>query len=418
MNFADVKGLSIPSGSVKELRNAGGVLWRKSRVPAGYTEVEALIMYGGQWIDTGVTMTSEDAMSMDLTISDYTEPTFLIMGARTAFNERNITFSKQSSGYGICVDFNNGDANNYRCSVPTFQTGRYKLFASKSKRSVEGMAQNTNVNTSTFTCPSSCVVGFWGTGYGASNIGVIGLVYGAEIEGKWNGIPCYRDADGECGMWDAVNGQFHGNSGIGVIGAKYLDFPAGYTQLRAVQATGSQWIDLGLKGTQNTRIDINIRPTALDASDAQIWIGCYDGTVNFYIGPGGRQNWDIYWAPNSSNLRISFTQSTYPLLKTCQGGPSKAASTFYCFPATLSIPRQSNFTTTLNLWMFNRSSVNEQYSNLPAKATCYLARIMNSSTTVRRLVPALGNNIAGLLDLANNVFYTSITGTDLVPIMF
>ena len=68
--------------------------------------------------------------------------------------------------------------------------------------------------------------------------------------------------------------------------------------------------------------------------------------------------------------------------------------------------------------MFNRSSENGQYSNLPAEATFYSARFRDSSTIIRDLVPALRNsdNVAGIYDMKNNIFYTSMTGTDFVPI--
>ena len=65
------------------------------------------------------------------------------MGARASFSSRNITFSKQGSGYGIACDFNDGDGNTYRYNVANYTTGRYKLYASKTKRGIEGLGENT-----------------------------------------------------------------------------------------------------------------------------------------------------------------------------------------------------------------------------------------------------------------------------------
>lgn len=412
MNFTNVRGILIPDGNVKRLSSNGNVLWKKSAVPDGYTEVEALIAFGGQWIDTGITLTSEDEIKIDLTISDLSEPTFLIMGSRGAYQDRNITFSKQSSGYGIVCDFNNGNGNNYRFGTDQYTTGRFQMFNNKNSRGVVGLGQNTNVCTDSFTCPGTCCVGFWGAGTSATSLGVIGGIYSAEITGKWKGVPCYRDSDGELGMYDLVHNQFHPNAGIGSFSAIYKDFTPGYTQLRAIIATGQQWFDLGFKGNQNIRIDLNLRPTALQEPDAQIWAGSYDGLVNYYIGPGGRSNFHIYWSPNVSNSYIEFTQQTYPLVKSCQAGPTKAANTFYVFPNSKSFTK-STFETSLNIWMFNRSSVNGQYSNLPARCTCYSGRFWNNTTVIRNLVPAMRNNDnePGLLDMKNNFFYQSMTGT-------
>lgn len=418
MNFTDIKGVGIPDGDVRRILSGGSVLWNKSRLPQGYTEAEAIVCYSGQWINTGITMTSEDEMSIDIGLSDLTEPSFLIMGARSGFNSRNITFSKQGSGYGIACDFNDGSGNTYRYNTDRYQTGRYKLYASRNKRGVTGLGENSTVCPDTFTCAGPCCVGFWGAGSSAgSSIGVIGPIYGAEIKGKWHGIPAVKDSNGAVGMFDLVSQTFFPNAGIGSMSAIYKTFPAGYTQLRAVQATGQQWFDLGFKAKNTMRYDINIRPTARSEPNAQIWFGCYDGTVNFYMGPGGSRNWDIYYAANQNNMKITYDVSTYPLIKSCQGNPSTTASDFYCWPYTLAMGAK-NYTTALNIWMFNRSSVNGQYSNLPAEATAYSARFRDGSTIIRDLVPALrqSDNVAGLLDLANNVFYRSMTGTELIPI--
>lgn len=388
-----------------------------SLLPEGYTQVAAIICYGGQWIDTGITMTSDDSMSIDLDISDLSEPTFLIMGSRAAYQQQNISFVKQGSGYGITCDFNNGDGGDYRYTLPTYTTGRYKLYNSKTSRGVEGAGANTTANADTFTCSGHCFVGFWGAGNSATHIGVMGRIYEAEITGKWHGIPCYRDTDGEVGMFDLVSQTFFANAGIGSMSAVYLDFPSGYTQLRAIQTTGEQWFDLGYKATNKHRTDINIRPTARGTPNAQIWFGCYDGTTNYYMGPGGSQNWDIYFANAINNLKIAGTIDTYPKMKSCQAGPTTNNSTFYVFPDTLSIPAKS-FTTGYDIWMFNRSSTNGQYSTLPSVAHFYSFRCKQGSTVIRNLVPAKRNsdNVAGIYDLANDVFYTSMTGTDFIAV--
>ena len=116
-------------------------------------------------------------------------------------------------------------------------------------------------------------------------------------------------------------------------------------------------------------------------------------------------------------MKIGYDISSYPLIKSCQGNPSTNASTFYCWPKTLAMGAKT-YTTAYTIWMFNRSSTNGQYSNLPAEATFYSARFRDGSTIVRDLVPALRNsdNVAGIYDLKNDVFYTSMTETDFVAI--
>ena len=392
----------------------------QSLLPAGYTEVTGIICYGGQWINTGITMTSEDEMMIDIGLADTSEPSFLIMGARSSFSSRNISFSKQGTSYGVACDFNNGNGNTYRYNTDQYTTGRYKLYASKYKRGVVGLGENSTICSDSFTCQGPCYVGFWGYGTtSGSSMGVCGIIYEAEITNKWHGIPCVKDSNGEVGMFDLVSNTFFGNAGIGSMSAIYKNFPTGYTQLRAVQVTGQQYFDLGFKSTNKIRYDINLKPTARSTPNAQIWFGCYDGTVNFYMGPGGSQNWDIYFAQSQNNLKIAGTIDNYSKVKTCQGNPSTSTALFYVWPDSLSIPAKT-YTTAYNIWMFNRSSTNNQYSNLPAEATFYSARFTQGTTVIRDLVPALRNsdNVAGIYDLAHDVFYTSMTGTDFVAITF
>jgi hypothetical protein len=54
MNLASVKRITIPEGDVSMISVGGKVLWKKSRLPIEYQEVEYIQSSGKQYIDSGV----------------------------------------------------------------------------------------------------------------------------------------------------------------------------------------------------------------------------------------------------------------------------------------------------------------------------------------------------------------------------
>lgn len=385
-------------------------------LPDGYTAVKCLLLYSGQYFDTGVTLTSEDSISIDMELDSNISESFAIMGCRDAYNSKNITISKQSSGYGICCDFNNGSGDTYRYKNDNFPSGRYTLYCNKNSRGIEGVGSNNAVCSDTFTCSAPCYVGYWGNGY--TNYALIGAVYSATIEGKWNGIPCYRNSDFIFGFYDTYSQSFFTNAGVASPSAILLNPPIGYKQLDYIKTTGVQWFDTGITSSGKWRIDMNVRPTALTTNESQVWCGAYNGSnsKNFYVGKAGSSNWDIYHQYyTNSTYRIPYTQSTYPEIKAITAGGAGLGA-LYVFPNLTSSYTTSTNDQGITSYMFCRH-INTGASNLPAKIDCfYNGRILDNNVVKRTYLPMIrvSDNVAGLYDLSNNTFKTSMTSTAFV----
>ena len=54
MDWSQVTALTIPEGNVEQVSANGVVLWRKSLLPSGYTQLEYIESTGTQDIDTGI----------------------------------------------------------------------------------------------------------------------------------------------------------------------------------------------------------------------------------------------------------------------------------------------------------------------------------------------------------------------------
>ncbi len=387
-----------------------------SPLPAGYTAVECLLCYSGQYVNTGITLTNEDSIEIDMELDPSISESYAIMGCRDSFDSNNFTISKQSAGYGLCVDFNNSNGNTYRYSNDNYTKGRYTIYCNKTSRGILGVGSNNTVCNDVFTCSAPCYVGYWGAGY--TNYAMIAKLYGAKIEGKFNGIPCYRDSDFVFGLFDTVSQTFFVNSGVGVFSAKFLTHPVGYTQIEYIECNGSQWFNTGVTSNGRLRFDMDCRPTALSSPESQVWFGGYNSNTskNFYVGPGGSSNYDIYYKYYSNtDIRIAYTQSTYSSIKAITAG-GVGVSNLYVFPnsGTSFTATDNDHGMTENL--FSRNRTNTTLNQLPGKLKCYIVRIQKTGVNQRLYIPYKRNSdgVAGMYDLINNNFKTSMTGTDFI----
>ena len=67
MNFAQVKGISIPQGSVKQLAQGQTVLWKQGGAPLPYdAQVEYIQSDGQAYIDLGFKATQAISFSLEV----------------------------------------------------------------------------------------------------------------------------------------------------------------------------------------------------------------------------------------------------------------------------------------------------------------------------------------------------------------
>ena len=181
-------------------------------LPTEYQQVEYINGGGRAYIDTGIYLTNDDAISVEIKTIALPNNSRGIMGARSGFSDRNISISHQPSGYGLICDFNNGSADTYRYKNTTIATGsRITLICNKTRRGIVDVSYNNTACTATFTCSATCRIG------ATNGLGdpYTGDILGAEIEGKFKGIPCYNKSTGVIGMYDLISKTFFVNAGTG-----------------------------------------------------------------------------------------------------------------------------------------------------------------------------------------------------------
>ncbi len=215
-------------------------------------------------------------------------------------------------------------------------------------------------------------------------------------------------------MYDKVSGQLYGNEGTGdfILGRDKL--PAGYTELEYISSTssGGQYIDLDilLYDVLNKNYDIAIKFKAKgsgqDNTTQGTIFGCQDNTGSpwpgtfiriagngtdmqgRYIGGSGKDN-----TLGRVNNIIELTEKTSPNKNVYNYNNSG---------------RTHTWGTSLFCIFNSQNKINRiRY----IEADLYYFKLFVEGTLVRDMIPCKNSNdVAGLYDLVNNVFYASPNG--------
>lgn len=182
----------------------------EGRLPAEYQEVEYIESTGTQYIDTNVNLSSSDVVKCkfeltaataslaDAIFGAYDSSDFFVLLMRSPIQARVGTSSNQTT------------STNYELNKiydTSLTNGTY----------IENGTTYTFTPSSDFTQIKSCYIMFRNQAT-ANVVPVSAKVYSFEIEGKFNGIPCCRKADGVIGMYDTVSETFFTNAGAGNFG--------------------------------------------------------------------------------------------------------------------------------------------------------------------------------------------------------
>lgn len=187
---------------------------KKSRLPAGYTEVAYIQSSGTQWVNSDVVSTISTKISLDFSVvtsgSDDVICGVISPNICIGYSETAI---KGSFKHGV----------GWSTEVPSNVVGRHTA-------SIENGIFTLDGTTQTFTGLSSYSTAqkiyLFAAAYSQGSDGTYGKVsakvYSAKIYD--NGtlvrdfVPCIN-ADNAVGLYDLVNGQFYGNSGTGTFTA-------------------------------------------------------------------------------------------------------------------------------------------------------------------------------------------------------
>lgn len=206
------------------------------------------------------------------------------------------------------------------------------------------------------------------------------------------------------GSSNILSGTDEPTSAQGSNGDVYLKYtakpqlPSGYTAVAYIEvgSTGGPKIDTGYNFAANSEFEIKAQYTNNPNSNSWLF-GAY--TSNKQTNVGFTNN-TIYLQTGGRNVSKSFDTDAHVYKST------QSVFIIDGITQTSSTPNWSNTTTlTAKLFYINDGS----YSN---NCRVYYCKIWDNGTLVRNLVPCVrdSDDVVGLYDLANDVFYTN-TGT-------
>lgn len=173
-----------------------------------------------------------------------------------------------------------------------------------------------------------------------------------------------------------------------------MSLPKGFKRLEYIQSSGTQYVDSGIKGSQNIRVDADYETTA---------------TAGAIIGA------DTAWGSNMFTIEVhfaAFAASNYHHT-TVPSGRHKVSlnkGVFSLDGVTLST-MSGTFTTPVNMTLFalNRNGTKTEYGSI----RLYSMQIYDNGTLVRDFIPCQNaSGAVGLWDDVNSVFYGNAgTGT-------
>ena len=388
-------------------------------LPSTYQEVEYIETYGLAYINTGVTSSNNTKIELEccaipnLTPSSQHSRVILSAGASSSAMiaiSLNPVNNAPTAMFGSTWNYSTSTVNMYNKMKITLQQGSV---------SVE---QNGTTVTDTFTEQNitSGTIYIMGLSYSTS-LTPTGRVYGCKIyDGNTlvrDFMACYRKTDKELGFYEFVSSTFFKNAGVGSFNAKYLDLPAEYKQVEYIDSSQEQAINTNIKFGNRYRIDMNVLPLTPSNGTVQGFFGAYDGSNNTYLGKGNANTWRIYYAhgPGSNQKYFENTEAQYYTLKAICGDRTQV---FYVNTTneTLTKNTYSNAATAYFFARHNNSTATGDVVAIPARIRMYNANIYYDGVRYRTYIPCyrVSDNVAGLYELNNGVFYSSITGTELI----
>lgn len=413
MDWSQVTSLTIPEGNVTQVAIGDVVLWKKSLLPVGYTQLEYIASNGTQYIDTG------------FTFDDTTKAHFVF--EKTGDNIGQLTSGRATAFFGA-----NHSNNSQACILGwnniNYVRGGMGTFAPALNTKTDVVVDYTSGNASLIINDIS-----YGHTTGTGLIGksvllfaILGntgpqtvpvtfnqqKIYAFEL---WNGealvcklIPAMRDSDGEVGMYDTISKTFLTNAGTGEFIAGHI-LPSEYTLLDYVQSTGQQWFSTGkvLEQTKNYSVEIsfseltNLNHSLFGAQNGQTRTYCtYNGQV--YCGTG--TNRLIY--SNKINTTDSFVLR-------CNWNGSNNNLDVYVNNAKINSGVQSGSFADKELYFL---SIIGGSGFVSASCKTYYFKITEDDEVIRYYIPCRRNSDGkvGMYDLITKEFKSSITTTDFI----
>lgn len=173
--------------------------------------------------------------------------------------------------------------------------------------------------------------------------------------------------------------------------AKKIATPAGITPLEYIESTGYQYIDTGIKPTDNTKIilDYISYDTGVEGviTAGDYWLGTEFG---IWVICSEVKDQAIYATLNGVRMKVQLDKTGLQINDIYAG----------------TTPNVPSFSVPYNLCIFaqNRRNVIDKFS----RTRVYSCRIYEDDILVRDFIPALKNETAGLYDKVSGNFYSNL----------
>ena len=181
-----------------------------------------------------------------------------------------------------------------------------------------------------------------------------------------------------------------------------MSLPSGYTQLEYIQSSGTQYIDVGFKPNQDTRITASVIWPLSGASRSNYLCGArQSGSSKKYAINGYGGKYESHYGTNTVSAWNSVSEQ-FSIDK------NKNVTTIYGVTVT---QEAQTFQCPVNMFLFAMNNNGAMYS--PASVKLYQFSVYDNGTLVRDFIPCKNTGGAvGLWDDVNSVFYGNAgTGT-------
>ena len=390
---------------VKKLIYNNDVVWEKKRLPAEYQEVEYIESTGTQYIDTNLLYAANDRIEVDVA------PVTITL-------DRVVFGSYISSAYvelGILTSKFRCDISN-NATTPISANVRYKVVKDGATWTVDGNTITTAGSNKDTPYPiylfGRC---FNGTAQKLSNIKVYSYKHIRNNVTIADLIPCYRKIDKKPGLYDAFNDVFYTNDGTGEfnVGADIITIPADYQRVEYIQGTsyanGANYINTLEYAKNTTKMELVCEITGFPNQYERLygvrgafWTMQYGSTsYRFYIDKPNRATL-LKTQELSSNTEYVIVQDG----GTTYLNGTQIASSAQTFD-TETDPEMS-YAPDGKIWLNAVNGGDKSNSHLKIKSCI----IWQNGVLTKHFIPCYRkiDNVAGLYDVADDIFYTN-TGT-------
>ena len=399
---------------------SGSIVYKMLLLPEEYTQLDYIASTGTQYIDTGLAGKPGYTIEANLAFTELSTGSYQYFAgySYTGSADRIYFIRINNSSDHLGYTYGPNVVNKLKTiETETFYNIKSTMKAGKQEFFVDGEL----LNTSTYPALS----------YDAENPNSIYMFASQYIESingncnvkckeaKWYDennklvryyIPCYRNSDGEVGMYDLILGQFCTNQGEGVF-IKPSDLPNEYQTVEYIQTTGTQYIDSKVPLRRGLKILVDW--IYQDADSGNSYTGGHIGSPGNRWLIGSQRLKTYYFAVGTGNVPTEFEYGSRDVIEACWKDKDSyikvngVESTKYNYEM-YTLGEEPTYTYYMGATNRNGSA------SLKPKLTIYGWKFYQDDMLIRDFVPCYrkSDGEIGMYDLVNNVFYTNDgTGT-------